>query len=117
MFMIFTHTHVCIDMYAYERVTCACAYVSLAYVVLGASQKKVCPGTEVTYSCELPCGCWKLNPGPLQEQQVFLTIEPSLQPHIPSLCSAFVCVSEHAACLCVYMCVCVFMPVEAKGAS
>ena len=85
MFMIFTHTHVCIDMYAYERVTCACAYVSLAYVVLGASQKKVCPGTEVTYSCELPCGCWKLNPGPLQEQQVFLTAEPSLQL-LKSLC-------------------------------
>jgi hypothetical protein len=29
--------------------------------------------------CELPCGCWKLNPGPLKEQQVFLTDEPSLQ--------------------------------------
>ena len=38
------------------------------------------PGTRVTNSCELPCGCWELNPGPLQEQQVFLTTEPSLQP-------------------------------------
>ena len=26
------------------------------------------------------CGFWELNPGPLQEQQVLLTIEPPLQP-------------------------------------
>ena len=31
------------------------------------------PGTEIMDSCELPCGCWELNPGPLEEQ-------PSLQP-------------------------------------
>ena len=24
-------------------------------------------GTGVTDSCELPCGCWELNPGPLEE--------------------------------------------------
>ena len=24
-------------------------------------------GAGVTYGCELPCRCWKLNPGPLQE--------------------------------------------------
>jgi hypothetical protein len=33
---------------------------------------------EVTYSCELPCGSWDLNLGPLEEQPVFLTAEPSL---------------------------------------
>lgn len=27
------------------------------------------------------CRCWKANPGPLQEQQVLLTAEPSLQLH------------------------------------
>jgi len=27
-----------------------------------------------------PCGCWELNSGPLEEQLVFLTTEPSLQP-------------------------------------
>ena len=34
-------------------------------------------------SCERPnvCGCWELNSGPLQEQQVLLTPELSLQPH------------------------------------
>jgi hypothetical protein len=34
----------------------------------------------VTNSCKLPCGCWELNPGPLEEQPVLLTTEPSLQP-------------------------------------
>lgn len=28
---------------------------------------------------EFPCGCWELNPGPLQEQELILTPEP-LQP-------------------------------------
>ena len=31
---------------------------------------------NMTY--RLPCGCWELNPGPLKEQPVFLTTEPSL---------------------------------------
>ncbi|EGW01477.1 E3 ubiquitin-protein ligase NEDD4 [Cricetulus griseus] len=31
--------------------------------------------------CEPPYGCWELNPGPLEEQPVLLTSEPSLQPH------------------------------------
>jgi hypothetical protein len=30
--------------------------------------------------CEPPCSCWKLNSGPLEEQPVLLTAEPSLQP-------------------------------------
>jgi hypothetical protein len=29
--------------------------------------------------CEPPCGCWDLNSGPLKEQSVLLTAEPSLQ--------------------------------------
>ncbi|EDL91225.1 rCG56442 [Rattus norvegicus] len=33
----------------------------------------------ITDSCEPPCGCWDLNSGPLEEQSVLLTIEPSLQ--------------------------------------
>jgi len=31
-------------------------------------------------SCELVHGFWDLNPGPLEEQSVPLTTEPSLQP-------------------------------------
>jgi hypothetical protein len=35
----------------------------------------------VTDGCEPPCGCWDLNLGPLEEQLVLLTAEPSLKPH------------------------------------
>jgi hypothetical protein len=35
-----------------------------------------------TDGCEQPCGCWELNSGPLEEQSVLLTTEPSLQPGI-----------------------------------
>ena len=34
----------------------------------------------VTAHCELPCDWWDLNLGPLEEQPVLLTAEPSLQP-------------------------------------
>lgn len=33
-----------------------------------------------SYSCELPCECWELNLGVLEEQTVLLTAELSLQP-------------------------------------
>ena len=36
-------------------------------------------GTELTDSCELPCGCWELNPGSVEEHSVLLSFEPSLQ--------------------------------------
>jgi hypothetical protein len=32
-----------------------------------------------TDGCEPSCGCWELNSGPLEEQSVLLTAEPSLQ--------------------------------------
>lgn len=38
------------------------------------------PGTRVTGGCELPCGSWESNSGPLEEQLVLLTAEPSPQP-------------------------------------
>jgi len=34
----------------------------------------------ITDGCEPPCGCWELNSGPLEEQSMLLTTEPSLQP-------------------------------------
>lgn len=37
------------------------------------------PWKWVTEGCELPCGCWKLNLGPL-EQPVFLIAELALRP-------------------------------------
>jgi hypothetical protein len=36
------------------------------------------PETGVIDSCELPCGYWELNPGPLEEQVVLLTDKTSL---------------------------------------
>jgi hypothetical protein len=39
------------------------------------------PGNTVTDGCEALGGCWKLNLGPLQEQQVILVMEPSLQSY------------------------------------
>jgi hypothetical protein len=38
------------------------------------------PGPGVRDGCEPPYGCKESNPGPLQEQPVLLTSEPSLQP-------------------------------------
>lgn len=34
--------------------------------------------TETVNWCEPPCGCWELNPGPLEEQLGLLTMDPSL---------------------------------------
>ena len=36
------------------------------------------PETGITHSCEALCEFWELNPGPLGEQPVLLTVEPSL---------------------------------------
>jgi hypothetical protein len=36
----------------------------------------------ITDGCETPCGCWELNSEPSEEQSVFLTAEPSLQPQV-----------------------------------
>jgi hypothetical protein len=36
-------------------------------------------GTGVTDGCELSCEFWESNLGPLEEQPVLLTLEPSLQ--------------------------------------
>ena len=43
------------------------------------------PGTGIKDSCELPCGYWELNSGPLEEQPVLLTTEPSPAPILRNL--------------------------------
>ena len=35
---------------------------------------------SITDGCEAPGGCWELNSGPLEQQLVLLTAEPSQQP-------------------------------------
>ena len=44
-----------------------------------ACQKRV--PDLITDGSEPPCGCWDLNSGPLEEQAMLLTSEPSLQPN------------------------------------
>lgn len=51
----------------------ACVYENIMGVLVGSA------GTGVRNGCEVPCGGWELSAGPLQEQQVLSTIEPSLQ--------------------------------------
>ena len=38
------------------------------------------PGAGFTGICKPPNLCWELNVGALEEQQMLLTAEPSLQP-------------------------------------
>jgi hypothetical protein len=53
-------------------------------------QKRASDFFFVTDGCEPPCGCWDLNFGPLEEQSVLLTAEPSHQPCIWFLFNFFV---------------------------
>ena len=58
----------------------ACMYVCTVWVQ--RSEEEVgSSGTGVTDGCELPCGCWEPNSGPLEEQAVPLSAEafPSVQ--------------------------------------
>jgi hypothetical protein len=51
------------------------------FVSIGVLPANVCVShAQVTNSYEPPSGCWELNLGPLEEQSVLLTIEPSRQP-------------------------------------
>lgn len=59
------------------------------------------PGREVTDSCELTCGYWELNPGPLKEQPVLLTAD--ISPVRLFIC-LFVCLFIHLfICLFIYL--------------
>jgi hypothetical protein len=49
--------------------------------------------------CEPPCGCWGLNSGPLEEQLVLLTAEPSLQPLFLKINLFILCIWVHCHCL------------------
>ena len=48
----------------------------------------------ITDGCEPPCGCWELNSGPLEEQAMLLTTEPSLEPLKISFNFSMVCHSS-----------------------
>ena len=53
-------------------------YMSVQSACTPACQKR--PSDPITDGCEPPRGCWEVNSGPLEEQSVLLTTEPSLQP-------------------------------------
>ena len=57
-----------------------CVCVPHACLVPIGIRKYQSPGAGVTDGYESPCECWELNPGSLQEEQMFLVIDPSLQP-------------------------------------
>lgn len=58
-----------------------CLHICMYIICMFRVQKRVAgPGTIVTDSCILPCGCWELTQGPLQERQVFFPSESSLWP-------------------------------------
>jgi hypothetical protein len=55
---------------------------------LQTHQKKT--SYPITDGCELPCGCWELNWGPLESHSALLTTEPSLQPGEMTTSSYFI---------------------------
>ena len=52
-------------------------YVSTLSLSLDTPKRTLDP---ITDGCGPPCGCRELNSGPLEEQSVLVTAEPSLQP-------------------------------------
>jgi cbb3-type cytochrome oxidase subunit 3 len=54
-------------------------YVCVLCHSLQTHQKRA--SDHIADGCAPPCGCWELNSGPLEEQPVLLTTEPSLQPN------------------------------------
>ena len=52
----------------------ACAPLACSFHS-GQKRDSGSPETVVTDGCELPPGCWQLNPGLLEEQPVLLTTE------------------------------------------
>ena len=62
---------------------CACIFCRVCALCPQKSEDGMgSPGPGVRDSCRLLCGCWELNPGPMEEQPVLLTTEPSLQPQL-----------------------------------
>jgi hypothetical protein len=59
------------------------AYENSVYMYACMTEKSIRQKRELDLiidGCEPPHGCWELNSGPLDEQPVLLTTEPSLQP-------------------------------------
>jgi hypothetical protein len=59
--------------FIYVCAPCACL------VPTEAKEGSLSPETGVVGGCEAQCGRWESNPGPLEEQPMFITTAPSLQ--------------------------------------
>ena len=75
--------HACLGSAVNHRATstsgfCFSFYVYEYCICMSACMMK--EGIRTQYGCEPPCGCWGLNSGPLEEQPVLLTPEPSSSP-------------------------------------
>lgn len=66
---------------------CLSVYLSMHYLHAWCLQRPAdtikFPDIGVISVCELLHGCLELDPDPLEEQPVFLSAEPSLQPLVP----------------------------------
>lgn len=75
----------CLYFWVYVYVPCVCRYVQ--------KPEEVSPSLNLeSYAVGAAhSGCWKPSLGPLEEQQIFLTAEPSPNPHFSHF---YVCLSE-----------------------
>ena len=90
--------HACFCFLCFKNLFILCLWVH--YRSLQTHQKRA--SDPITDGCEPPCGCWGLNSGPLEEQSVLLTTEPSLQPHhacFKALCCCCFKISFYSYCV------------------
>lgn len=59
----------------YSCVPCVCCASGGQKIALDALKLEL----EVRLGCKLQCGCWDLNQGPLEEQELLSITEPSQQ--------------------------------------
>jgi hypothetical protein len=64
----------------FEHSACTLVYGVPHVCLVPKEVRRECVRVGVTGACEPPSWCWEQNAGPQQEQQVFLTAEPSFQP-------------------------------------
>jgi hypothetical protein len=71
--------YVCMYVFYVYGCMCACMHVCMYYIYMGTLHVHAAHGKTASDHCELPCGCWELNSGPVEEQSLPLPTEPSLQ--------------------------------------
>ena len=58
----------------------ACIHIICTMYMSGALEAEEAIRSPKTDVCKLPCCCWELNLDLVQEKQMLLAAEPSLQP-------------------------------------